>query len=200
MTKFFLAALLAVCVFWIGCSEPSGISGPTPVSGNALSVKVPGTELSMTIKSSAVRYGNIISTFTDKPQVQTSNHYVVLANYEVPNPDFGSVNRPLVKDSEIKVAFAVTGVGATKDDTPFVVGSYDPQAQILNKVRSFSVTTFTGGSEKTTECDTMGSAPKCKGSVKITSVTADSVSGEIDVNQDGLAVKGNFTAKLPVKK
>ncbi len=61
------------------------------------------------------------------------------------------------------------------------------------------ITTFADGKEKTDNFDTMSSMSKADGEVKITAVTADSVSGEINVTEGDKTIKGTFTAKLPKK-
>ena len=44
---------------------------------------------------------------------------------------------------------------------------------------------------------TIGGGKKAEGEVKITSVTADTVSGEVDLTEGDKSIKGNFTAKMP---
>ncbi|MBK9767513.1 MAG: hypothetical protein IPP63_11110, partial [Chloracidobacterium sp.] len=59
---------------------------------------------------------------------------------------------------------------------------------------------FADGKETNTNFDTSFSASKITGQVEIKSVTADTVSGTIDVTEGDKSVKGSFTAKIAVKK
>ena len=73
------------------------------------------------------------------------------------------------------------------------------KSERFNKVSTVIITTFVDGKEKSDSFDTMSSMSKAEGEVKITAVSADSVSGEINVSEGDKTIKGTFTAKLPKK-
>lgn len=200
MTKYVLGIALAICAFSFGCSVPSGISGPTPASGDTLGVKVPGTDVKMTVKSGGVSYGNIISTAPGQPNVQTFSHYIVVANYDLDITNMATLKKPMTDPKHVRVAFGITGEEGTNEKSPFEVGTYDVSAEKINRVRSLTVTTFVDGKEKEEDFDTMMTNRTTKGTIKITAVTDTTVSGEIDITEGDKSIKGNFTSKLPVKK
>ena len=55
---------------------------------------------------------------------------------------------------------------------------------------------FVNGKEEKISVDTR----KAEGEVRITSVTEDSISGEVDLTEGGNSVKGPFTAKITTKR
>ena len=67
-------------------------------------------------------------------------------------------------------------------------------------MRTITIVTFADGKETKTTFDTMGLTPKAEGDVKLTAVTADSISGEVNLSEGDKSIKGNFTAKLPKTK
>ena len=71
------------------------------------------------------------------------------------------------------------------------------KADKVNSVRSIIVVTFADGKETKTIFDTLSMHKKADGEVKITSVTADTVSGEVNLTDGDKSIKGTFTAKLP---
>lgn len=189
MTKHILlitfALLLAAC---------GGIGG-----GSKLTVKTGGKEVSADLKSGGVSYGNVISTTPGKPNVQTFSHEIYLANYEMDVTNAATMKKALSAPEQIRVMIGLQGEDGTKTDSPFKVGTYNLKSERFNKVSTVMITTFADGKEKSDSFDTMSSMSKAEGEVKITSVTADSVSGEINVTEGDKSVKGTFTAKLPKK-
>jgi hypothetical protein len=168
--------------------------------GSKLSVKIGGQDKTMDVKSGGVYYGNVISTSPGKPNIQTWCHYIVVANYDLDTASLATMKKPLTSPDQMRVMFSLAGEDGTNTDTPFKVGTYNAAGDKINEMRSLSVTTQVDGKDKDETFDTMSSVSKITGTVKITSVTADSVSGEIDVTEGDKSVKGNFTAKLPIKK
>jgi hypothetical protein len=169
-------------------------------SAPKLDVKVGGKASTLNIKSAGVGYGNVISTSPGKPSVQTFAHTFYLANYELDTTNVGTMRKTLTAPDQMRVGFELTGEEGTKDDSPLKVGTYGAKADKINSVRWISIVTFADGKETTTDFDTMGLTKKADGDVKITAITTDSVSGEINVTEGDKSVKGTFTAKLPKKK
>lgn len=165
-----------------------------------LDVKVGGKDSTLTIKSSGTYYGNVISTSPGKPNVQTFAHDIYLANYEMDTTSPMTMRKPLTAPDQLRVEIQLTGEDGTKTDSPFKVGTYNAKADKFNSVRSVIIVTFADGKETRTSFDTMGFSPKADGDVKLTAVTADSISGEINLMDGDKSIKGKFTAKLPKSK
>lgn len=168
--------------------------------GSKLEIKVGGKNLTLNIKSSGVYYGNVISTAPGKPDVQTFAHTIYLADYEMDTTSAATMRKPLTAPDQLRVELQLTGEEGTKTDSPFKVGTYSAKADKINRVRSITVATFADGKETTTSFDTMGLTPKADGDVKITAVSADSISGEVNLTDGDKSIKGTFTAKLPKSK
>jgi len=168
-------------------------------SAPKLNVKTGGKDATMEIKTGGAYYGNVISTSPGKPPIQTFSHDIYLANYEMDTTNPATMKKPLTAPEQLRVQIGLQGEEGTKDDSPFKVGTYNLKAERFNKVRTVVITTFVDGKEKSDSFDTMSSMSKAEGEVKITAVTADSVSGEINVTEGDKSIKGTFTAKLPKK-
>lgn len=192
MKKMILISIIAL--FLTACGS-AGLGTSSP----KLNVKVGGKDSTMDIKSGGVYYGNVISTSPGKPSIQTFSHSIYLANFELDTTNAATMKKPLTAPEQIRIQIGLQGEEGTKDDSPFKVGTYKLKAERFNKVSSVMITTFADGKEKSDNFDTMSSMSKADGEVKITSVTADSVSGEINVTEGDKTIKGTFTAKLPKK-
>ena len=65
------------------------------------------------------------------------------------------------------------------------------------------IKTFAHGKQNDTRFDSLmsfGGGKKAEGEVKITAVTADTVSREVNLTEGDKSIKGNFTAKIPAAK
>ncbi len=183
--------IVGVAFFLAGCG-----GGATP----KLTVKSGGKETPFEIKSSMSSYGNIISTEPGKPPVQTFSHSIFLANYEMDTTNEATMKKALTAPEQIRIAIGIDGEAGTKSDSPFKVGTYVLKtSERTNRVSLVTITVFADGKEKSESFDTMSSLSKAAGEVKITAVTDDSVSGELNVSEGDKSITGKFTAKLPKK-
>lgn len=189
--KMMLVGTLLLCAAFVGAC---GASAPK------LDLKVGGKDSTLNVKSGGVYYGNIISTAPGKPNVQTFAHDIYLANYEMDTSSGVTMRKPLTAPDQMRVELQLTGEDGTNTDSPFKVGPYSAKADKINRVRSIIIVTFADGKETRTAFDTMGLTPKADGDVKITAVTADSISGEVNLTEGDKSIKGTFTAKLPKAK
>jgi hypothetical protein len=164
-----------------------------------LDVKVGGKDSTLNVKSGAVSYGNVISTSPGKPNIQTFAHTIYIANYELDTTTLAWMRKPLTAPDQMRVDLQLTGEEGTKDDSPFKVGTYSAKADKFNGVRFVRVNAFADGKQTETDFDTSFSHEKVNGEVKITSVTADTLSGEVNLTEGDKSIKGTFTAKLPKK-
>jgi hypothetical protein len=187
--------ILTLASLWLSGCGAAGVGTSAP----KLDVSVGGKAAVLNVKSGAVYYGNVISTAPGKPNIQTSAHTLYIANYQLDTTHPGWTRTPLTAPDQMRVDIQLTGEEATKDDSPFKVGTYNPKADKFNTVRFVRVNTFADGQQKQTDFDTSFNREKVNGEVKITSVTADTVSGEVNLTEGDKSIKGTFTAMLPKK-
>ena len=194
MKKVFVVVFVTLLL--TGCSKSSGPGG---TGAPRLDIKLGGKDLTLTVKSAGVYYGNVISTSPGRPNIQTFNHDIVIANYDLDTTNVGTMRKALTATDQLRVELELTGEDGTKTDSPLKVGTYSVKADKINSVRFIAVATFAGGKETRTSFDTMSSNKKTAGEVKITSITADTASGEVNLTEGDKSIKGTFTAKLPKK-
>lgn len=192
MHKLFL--LLVIALLAIGCGVANLASSPK------LEVNVGGKGSTLNLKPGATYLGNVISTAPGKPNVQTFAHTIYLANYDMDSSYPGWVRKPLASPEHMRIDIQITGEEGTREDSPFKVGTYSAKADKFNAVRSVIINRLLDGKETKTSFNTFSSSKSVEGEVKISSVTADDVSGEINLSEGSNSIKGTFTANLPKKK
>src|SRR5688572_16546779 len=192
-----LASLVASCG---GAGSGGGTSSSADPSASKLDVKIAGKDSTLNLKTGAVYYGNVISTAPGKPNIQTFAHTIYLANYEMETTSPAWTRKVPSAPDQMRVDIQLTGEEGTKTESPFKVATYGARVGKFNSVRSVVIHTFADGKATQTHFNTLFSDSKVEGEVKITSVTADSVSGEVNLTDGGNSIKGNFTAKLPKAK
>ncbi len=191
MKKLLLIALLSA--FLTACGA-AGIGTNAP----KLDVKVGGKDSTLNVKSGFVNLSDMVSTAPGKPDVKTSAHTIYVANYELDTTTPGWMKKPLTAPDQMRVEIQLTGEEATTKDSPFKVTTYSANADKFNSVRFVQIVTFADGKQTESRFDT--STSKMNGEVKITSVTAETVSGEVNLTEGDKSIKGTFTAKLPAAK
>jgi hypothetical protein len=189
--RMIVIGALLLCAAFVGAC---GASAPK------LDLKIGGKDSTLNVKTTGTYYGNVINTSPGKPAVQTFCHQIYLANYDMDTTSPVTMRKPLTAPDQVRVELELTGEEGTKDASPFKVGTYSVSSDMLNRVRSIDVTTFVDGKEKRTSFETMMSTRKTAGEVKITAVTADSITGEVNLTEGDNSIKGTFTAKLPKAK
>jgi len=174
----------------------------TGTSAPKLDVKVGGKDSTLNVKSGAVYYSGMAITAPGKPDVKTSIHYIYLANFEMDTTGPAWMRKPLTAPEQMRVDLGLTGEDGTNEKSPFKVGTYSAQADKVNGVRTAIINTFADGKQTDTRFESLMSlgGKGANGEVKITSVTADTVSGEVDLTEGDKSIKGTFTAKLPAKE
>jgi len=167
--------------------------------GSSLSIKTNGKDVPMVVKSS----GSDKSVFTytpgvGQPPVTATSFSAMLGNYEMETTNFATMKKKLASADQARVSFSIYGEAGTGLNDDIKPGTYkvekDPKFMC---VRTLTVTTFADGTDKETYFDLRSG--DAAGEIKITSVTADAVSGSIDVTQGDNSVKGNFTARVAKK-
>jgi hypothetical protein len=178
-------------LLFAGCSKSGG-------GGNDLHVKSAAAgEKDLAVKTAFA--DPVTKTFTDiNGKMTTAGVYNFhAANYDLDSGRFGaSLNNPMPADDSIRVMFSLVGEEGTKEDSPLKAGTYSAKADKYMKVETVGIVTRKGG----TEIKNWFDRSTLTGEVKISSVSGDSVSGDIDVTANDGVVKGSFTAKILHRK
>lgn len=188
--------VLILASFWLAGCSAAGLGTSTP----KLDVKMGGKDSTLNARTSAVYYSAMAFTAPGKPNIKTSLHKLYIANFEMETEGPVWMNKPLTAPDQMRVELDLTGEDGTNEKSPFIVGTYSAQADNVNGVRTARISTFADGKQMETQFDSlMARDKKAAGEVKITSVTADAVSGEVNLTEGDKSIKGTFTAKLPKK-
>lgn len=195
--KIVLIVIAIIALFAVSCGGGGG-----GIDGSAkMDIKVGGKDTTLAVKTSGS--DRSVKTFTDVGGKMTtaSSFYAVMANYDMDTANLASMKKALTSADQVRVMIQLIGEEGTDQKADIKPGIYkaDPKVKFM-KVDSVSVVTFADGKETNTSFDTMFSGSKITGQVEVTSVTADIVSGKIDVTDGDKSIKGTFSAKLPVKQ
>jgi len=190
-----LTVLVIAVLFAAACGGGSGSSTAK------MDIKIGGKDTFLTIKSSGSNKN--VKTFTDTTGKMTTatSFYAMTANYDMDTTNIASMKKPLTAPEQVRVMMQLIGEEGTDQNSEFKAGTYkaDPKEKFM-KLDYLAVTTFVDGKETTTNFDTSFSGSKITGQVEVKSVTADAITGTIDVTEGDKSVKGPFTAKISVKK
>jgi len=181
--------VLACAVLLVGCSKSGG---------NQLHVKSAAAGDKDVATKSAFA-DPVTKTFTDTSGKMTTAvvYNVHAANYDLNGERFGaSLNNPMPSDDSIRVMFSLVGEEGTKENSPLKAGTYSAKADKYMKVEAVGIVTRKNG----TEIKNWFDRSTLNGEVKVTSVSGDSASGDIDVNAGDNTIKGSFTAKILQRK
>jgi len=182
--------LIASVLLFVGCGKSAG--------GNSVHVKSPATgEKDLPVKSSYA-YA-VTKTFTDinNKITMASAYNVYAANYDLDAANFAmTMDKPMTSDDQIRVTFSLIGDEGTNDKSPLKAGTYSAKADKHMKVESVGIVSRKGGADNKVWLD----RSTLTGEVKVTSASADSISGDIDVTAGDTTVKGSFTAKVLKRK
>ena len=187
--SFFLV-VSAVALLVSGCSKGSG--------GNSLHVKSPVVGEKDLVVKSAYTFA-VTKSFTDINQKMTTAvvYNVFTANYDLDAANFGmTLEKPMASEEQMRVVFSLVGEEGTKEPAPLKAGTYSAKADKYMKVETVGIVTRKGNADTKTWFD----RSSLTGQVTLTSVTDDSISGDIDVTAGDSAIKGSFTAKILRRK
>ena len=186
----FCLAVSVVALSLSACSKGS--------SSNSLHVKSPaGGEKDLAVKSGYAFA--VTKSFTDINQKVTTavTYNVYAASYDLDANNFGmTLEKPMASEDQMRVVFSLVGEEGTKDPAPLKAGTYSAKADKYMKVETVGVVTRKGNADAKTWFD----RSSLTGQVVVTSVTADSLSGDIDVTAGDSAIKGSFTARILRRK
>lgn len=173
-----------------GCSKTGG--------GNSLHLKSPATgEKDIAVKS-AYAFA-VIKTFTDiSGKISAAASYnTYAANYDLDAATFAmTLDKPMTSDDQIRVMFSLVGDEGTNDKSPIKAGTYSAKADKFMKAETVGIVTRKNGQDSKQWLD----RSTLTGDVKITSVSDDAFSGEVDLTSGDSSIKGSFTAKILKRK
>jgi len=185
-----VSLLVVACTLFASACGKSGSAG--------LHVKSGATgEKDLPVKSSYA-YA-VTKTFTDvNNKITTASAYnVYVANYDLDSANFAmTMDKPLTSDDQVRVVFSLIGEEGTNDKSPLKAGTYSAKADKHMKVETVGIVSRKGGTDNKAWLD----RSTLSGEVKVTSATADEISGDIDVTAGENTIKGSFTAKILKRK
>lgn len=186
-----IAAIALISMLSIfGCGKMSG--------GNSVHVKSATTgDKDLPVKSSYAFA--VTKTFTDiNNKITTASAYnVYVANYDLDANNFAmTMDKPLASDDQVRVVFSLISDEGTNDKSPLKAGTYSAKADKYLKAESAGIVARKGGADVKSWLD----RSMLSGEVKVTSTSADEISGDVDLTSGGTSIKGSFTAKVLKRK
>lgn len=189
----FISLLVAVGIAALSFSACSKGGG-----GNTLHVKHSSAgDKDLAVKSSYAFA--VTKSFTDINQKITTavTYNVYAADYDLDASNFGmTLDKPMASEDQMRVVFSLVGEEGTKDPAPLKTGTYSAKADKHMKVETVGIVARKGNTDTKNWFD----RSSLNGQVTLTSVTDDSISGDIDVTAGDGAIKGSFTAKILKRK
>lgn len=183
-------AISIVALSFSACSKGSG--------GNSIHVKSAASGEKDLAAKSGYTYA-VTKSFTDINQKITTAvlYNVYAANYDLDAGNYGmTLDKPMASEDQMRVVFSLVGEEGTKDPAPLKAGTYSAKADKYMKVETVGIVTRKGSADTKNWLD----RSSLSGQVTLTSVTDDSISGDIDVTAGDSTIKGSFTAKILKRK
>ena len=137
----------------------------------------------------------VTKTFTglDGKVTTAPSYRVFVASYDLDASGKGRTLAAAPKaDGQVKLEFSLVGDEGGNDSTPIKPGDYQAKADKFRKAEAVSVSTVAGGKENKVAFDRNATT----GEVKISSVSGDTVTGEVNLTSGDSSIKGPFTAKI----
>src|SRR4051812_3788252 len=187
----FLLLIIAISLLTqTGCGKTS--------SANAVHVKSGTTgEKDIAIKSGYAF--PVTKTFTDiNGKITTASAYnVYLANYDLDAKNFAmTLDKPLTSDDQVRVVFSLIGSEGTNDQSAPSTGTYGAKADKYLKAESAGIVARKNGADVKSWLD----RSMLTGEVKVASVSADEISGDVNLSAGDTSIKGSFSAKVLKRK
>jgi hypothetical protein len=107
-----------------------------------------------------------------------------------------TLNKPLTADDQVRLQFTLIGEQGTNEKSPLKPGTYSATADKFMKVETVGIVSRKGGTDDKVWLD----RSTLTGEAKVTSVSGDTISGEVDLNSGSTSIKGPFAAKVLVRK
>jgi hypothetical protein len=182
--------LVALAVLAAGCGKGS--------AGGSIKVNSTATGAKDLAPKSGYTFA-LTKTFTETAnKVTTAPSYrVYAANYDLDGSNFAvTLDKPLTSDEQLRVVFSLVGEQGGNEKVAIKAGTYPAKADKYMKVEDVLIVSRKGGAESKTWLD----RSTLSGEAKVTSVSGDKISGEIDLTAGAMSVKGPFTAKILTRK
>jgi len=183
-----IALISTLSIF--GCGKMGG--------GNSIHVKSATTgDKDLPVKSSYAFA--VTKTFTDiNNKITTASAYnVYVANYDLDANNFAmTMDKPLTSDDQVRAVFSLIGDEGTNDKSPLKAGTYSAKADKYMKAESAGIVARKGGADVKSWLD----RSMLSGEVKLTSASADEISGDVNLTSGDISIKGSFTAKVLKRK
>jgi hypothetical protein len=141
----------------------------------------------------------VTKTFTDAAgKMSTAASYrTYAANYDLDSANFAmTMDKPLASDDQVRAVFSLVGDEGTNEKSPPKAGTYSAKADKFMKVEDVAIVSRKGSADNKAWFD----RSTLSGQVKVTSATADEISGNIDLTAGDNTIKGSFTAKVLKRK
>ena len=188
---------LALAIFVIATLVALGGCGKS-AGGNAVHVKSATTgEKDLAIKSGYAF--PVTKSFTDiNNKITTASAYnVYLANYDLDPKNFGAtLDKPSTADDQVRAVFSLIGDEGTNDQSPLKAATYSAKADKYGKAESAGIVARKNGADVKSWLD----RSMLTGEVKVTSASADEISGDVNLSSGDMSIKGSFTAKILKRK
>lgn len=183
-------ATLAGVLFLSGCGKGAG--------GSGLHVKSPATgEKDVAVKSSYAFAVTKSFTDTNNKITMASAYNVDAANYDLDAANFAmTLNKPLTSDDQIRVEFTLVGEQGTDGKSAPKAGTYSAKADKFMKVETVGIVSRKGGADSKVWLD----RSTLTGEAKVTSVSGDTMSVDVDLSAGETSIKGSFTARILTRK
>ena len=183
-----IALISALSIF--GCGKADG--------GNSIHVKSATTgDKDLPVKSSCAFA--VTKTFTDvSGRTTTASAYnVYVANYDLDANNFAmTLDKPLTSDDQVRMVFSLIGDEGSNGKSPPKAGTYSVKADKFMKAESVGIVARKGGADVKSWLD----RSMLSGEVKVTSASAEEISGDVDLTSGDSSIKGSFTAKVLKRK
>jgi hypothetical protein len=187
----FALCLIVLAIVAGGCGKGSG-------GGNSIHLKSPATgEKDLPVKSGYAFA--VTKTFTDtNNQITTASAYnVYVANYDLDAGNFAmTLNKPLTADDQVRLQFTLIGDQGTNDKSPLKPGTYSASADKFMKVETVGIVSRKGGTDNKVWLD----RSTLTGEARVTSVSGDTISGEVNLSSGSTSIKGPFAARVLLRK
>jgi hypothetical protein len=141
----------------------------------------------------------VTKSFTDvNNKITTASAYnVYLANYDLDAKNFAmTLDKPLTTDDQVRVVFTLVGDEGTNDKSPLKAATYSAKADKYIKAESAGIVARKNGADVKSWLD----RSMLTGEVKVSSASADEISGDVNFTSGDVAIKGSFTAKILKRK
>jgi hypothetical protein len=187
---FFTACLIALAILLYGCGKGA--------SSGAMQLKSGATGDKDMAEKSGFVFG-VTKSFSDTAgKITTAPSYrVYVANYDLDSGNFAmTLDKPLASDDQLRVVFSLVGDQGGNEKSPLKGGTYSAKADKFMKVEDVLIVSRKGGTDVKTWLD----RSTLTGDAKVTSVSGDTITGEVDLTSGTTSIKGPFHAKILTRK